>query len=221
MTIQENIDGVRRRVVAAAGRAGRDPEQVAVIGAIKGTDAPAIRAAIEAGLTQLGENQVQEASAHREALGAAASGATWHLIGHLQRNKAAAALRLFDTIQSVDSLRLAELLNERAGARFRVLLEVNVAGEASKYGIEPAAVASTVSAVGRLTNLDLGGLMTVAPVAVDAAATRAVFRQLRELAQANGLDELSMGMTDDFEVAVEEGATLVRVGRAIFGERNR
>jgi pyridoxal phosphate enzyme (YggS family) len=216
--IGEKIGGIRERIARAAERAGRDPAAVLLIGAVKGASPTLIGEAIEAGLRDLGENFVQEAERHQEAL-SAGSGATWHLIGHLQTNKAADAAHLFATIQSVDSIRLARHLNERASVRLKVLLEVNVAGEASKFGLAPGEVAKTVAAAGALEHLDVAGLMTIAPAVADPEQVRPVFRELRELAAANGLRELSMGMTDDFEVAVEEGATMVRIGRAIFGER--
>jgi pyridoxal phosphate enzyme (YggS family) len=219
VTIAENVDGIRDRIAAAAVRAGRDPASVRLVGVVKGATAEAIAEACNAGLRDFGENFVQEATQHRTALKGDAVDASWHLIGHLQRNKISAALRLFATIQSVDSLRLAEELSDRASARLKVLLEVNVAAEASKHGISPAEVASTAAAVGRLPRLELAGLMTLAPAGAPEEQARAVFRELRELAQANGLTELSMGMTDDFEIAVEEGATIGRIGRAIFGER--
>lgn len=229
MSIAENLERVRARIAAAAARAGRDPGAVRIIGAsaaYKGVSAAQIEEALDAGLRDFGENRVQEAQAHIRALGARASEATWHFIGHLQTNKARAAAGLFAIIHSVDSLRLAEQLSRHAAAvlqerpgRLRVLLEVNVAGEASKFGFVPGEVGDAVARVGALPGLDLVGLMTVAPNVRDAEAVRPVFRQLRELAHANGLSELSMGMTDDFETAVEEGATMVRIGRAIFGER--
>jgi pyridoxal phosphate enzyme (YggS family) len=217
MTIDENIQRVRERVARAAERAGRDPQLVKVVGAVKGMPSEVLTKALAAGLLDLGENFVQEAEAHRSALGE--NEARWHCIGHLQTNKARDATRLFDTIHSVDSLRLAEQLSRRAPAKLAVFLEVNVSGEASKYGVQPAGVSGLAAAAGRLPNLELVGLMTMAPAVADPEAVRPVFRTLRELAVANGLTELSMGMTDDFEVAVEEGATLVRIGRAIFGER--
>jgi pyridoxal phosphate enzyme (YggS family) len=148
-----------------------------------------------------------------------AAAATWHFIGHLQTNKSAAAVRLFQVIQSVDSVRLAQHLSRRAIEPIRILLEVNVAGESSKFGFAPSQVSDGVRAIAKLPNLELTGLMTIAPAAEDPETVRPVFRQLRQLAEASGLTELSMGMTDDFEVAVEEGATMVRLGRAIFGER--
>lgn len=190
-------------------------------------------AAAAHGLTLFGENRVQEA---REKIAAvAAAGLThlrWELIGHLQTNKAARAVELFARVQSVDSLRLAEALEARAaqlGRILPILLEVNVAGEESKSGMAPDEVVGVARAVAALPHLRLEGLMTIAPLVDDPEQVRSVFRQLRALretlraevplAEDGGWPELSMGMTDDFEVAIEEGATLVRIGRALFGER--
>jgi pyridoxal phosphate enzyme (YggS family) len=177
-----------------------------------------VRSALDAGLHDFGENRVQEAEDQIAALGERAGEVTWHFIGHLQTNKASSAAKIFDWIQTVDSVRLAEQLSRRSALRKRILLEVNVAQEASKFGFMPSEVSGAVASIAGLPNLDLAGLMTVAPIVDDPEQARPVFRQLRELALANGLRELSMGMTNDFEVAVEEGATMVRLGRAIFGE---
>jgi pyridoxal phosphate enzyme (YggS family) len=220
--IATNIAAVRARIEAAAGRAGRNPMAVRLIGAsaaFKGVSVEQIGEAMVAGLVDFGENRVQEAEAHIEALGARAADATWHLIGHLQTNKAKDALDCFDILQTVDSVRLAEQLSRRATKPTRILLEVNVAGETTKSGFAPSEVASAVDAIRVLPNLELAGLMTIAPQADDPEQVRPYFRQLCELAETHGLTELSMGMTDDFEVAIEEGATMVRVGRAIFGAR--
>ena len=145
----------------------------------------------------------------------------WHLVGHLQRNKVGAAIGRFDILHSVDSERLADAISERAETPIKVLIEVNVAGEASKHGVAPGDVSALAGRVARMPNIELVGLMTVAPRADDPEDVRPVFRTLREIRDSLGLPELSMGMTDDFEVAVEEGSTLVRVGRAIFGEPRR
>jgi pyridoxal phosphate enzyme (YggS family) len=220
--VAANLKTVRDQISAATERAGRSPASVRLVGAssfAKGVTPDKLRAALEAGLSDFGENRVQEAEASVAALGPRAKEATWHFIGHLQTNKAAAAIDLFDIIQSVDSLRLAENLSRRSGRALQVLLEVNITGEASKQGLSPGEVGSAVSRVANLPNLNLTGLMTIAPIADNPELVRPVFRELRELAEANGLPQLSMGMTDDFEVAIEEGATLVRIGRAIFGER--
>jgi len=219
--IAENLRRVRERIDAACRRASRSPDEVTVIGISKGFPVDAVVAAYEAGLADMGENRVQEASAKVAAVAAQGAQPRWHLVGHLQRNKVKTALGLFDIIHSVDSLRLAEVISREAGARapVPVLLEVNVAGEESKFGLAPDEVASTLARARALPNVDVQGLMTVAPLAADAEEVRPVFRRLRELGESLGLWHLSMGMSDDFEVAVEEGATLVRIGRAIFGPR--
>lgn len=217
--IAANIESLRSRIAAAAERAGRDPSRVRLIGASaasKGVTDEMVLAAIDAGLSDFGENYLQEAKQRITNLGSRAAEVSWHFIGHLQSNKAAAAVELFDTVESVDSLHLAQQLSRRAAKPLRVLLEVNVSGEKSKYGFPPSEVASAVSEIRTLTNIDLAGLMTMAPEVDDPEETRPVFRTLRELAEANGLHELSMGMTNDFEIAVEEGATMVRIGRALF-----
>jgi pyridoxal phosphate enzyme (YggS family) len=218
-TIAANIEALRSRIAAAARRAGRDPTGVTLVGASamsKGVTSEMVRAALNAGLRDFGENYVQEAQLRMAELGDRAHEATWHFIGHLQTNKVAAALTLFDMIESVDSLKLAQAISRRAEKPVRILLEVNVSGEASKHGFSPPAVAAAVAEISALANIDLAGLMTMAPEVTDVEETRPVFRALRQLAEANGLKELSMGMTNDFEVAVEEGATIVRIGRALF-----
>jgi pyridoxal phosphate enzyme (YggS family) len=231
--LARRIAAIRARVAAAAGRAGRAPESVGIVAVSKTMPAPAVIDAAAHGLSLFGENRVQEA---REKIAAVANaGLTtirWELIGHLQTNKAARAVELFARVQSVDSVRLAEALSLRAhqiGQVLPVLLEVNVAGEASKSGIAPHDLVGAARAIATLPNLRMEGLMTVAPLANDPEAVRPVFRQMRALRETlradvpmgadGGWHELSMGMTDDFEVAIEEGATLVRIGRAIFGER--
>jgi pyridoxal phosphate enzyme (YggS family) len=218
-TVAQGLQQVRARIEKAARRAGRDPASVLLIGASsasKGVTLDKFRAAFDAGLRDFGENRIQEAEDRFAELGLRAAEVNWHFIGHLQTNKVSSALRLFSAIHSVDSARLAEQLSRRAATPVKILLEVNIAGEESKYGFAPFDIGAAVSKIGGMPNVELAGLMTVAPAAKDAEAVRPVFRQLRELARANGLTELSMGMTDDFEVAIEEGATMVRVGRAIF-----
>ena len=198
--------------------------------------ASAILEAIAAGQTLFGENRVQEFALKREEVVAASSkaapqAAKFHLIGHLQSNKAAKAAELFDAVDSVDSLRLAERLNEaaaRLGKRLDVLIEINVGGEEAKSGIDPASseLFALLDAQGRLGNIDIRGCMTVPPFTEDAEDVRGYFRQLRDLRDALSarsglaLEELSMGMSHDFEVAIEEGSTCVRVGTAIFGARS-
>jgi len=217
--IAANLRCVQERVHAACQRAGRSPDEVTVIGISKGFPVGAVVAAHEAGLSDMGENRVQEATAKIEAAAAQGIRPRWHLVGHLQSNKVKTALGLFDIIHSVDSLYLTEVISRQARAPVPVLLEVNVAGEESKFGFNPNDVPDALARARALPNVDVQGLMTVAPLAENAEDVRPVFRRLRELGESLGLRHLSMGMSDDFEVAVEEGATLVRIGRAIFGPR--
>jgi pyridoxal phosphate enzyme (YggS family) len=227
----QRIAAIRARVAAAAERAGRAPESVGIVAVSKTMPAAAVLAAATHGLTMFGENRVQEAREKIVAVSAAGlTDVRWDLIGQLQTNKAARAVELFARVQSVDSLRLAEALSMRAhqmGRTLPILLEVNVAGEASKAGLAPDTVVDVARAISALPHLRLDGLMTVAPLVDASEAVRPIFRQMRALREtlraevpvASGWPELSMGMTDDFEVAIEEGATLVRIGRALFGER--
>lgn len=223
--IARNVAGVRDRIERACARAGRDAATVRLVGVSKTFGADAIRFAIEAGVRDLGENRVQEL---REKVGEVGRDARWHMIGHLQSNKAKDAVHLFDVVQSVDRLSLAEKLDREAGEAGRkldVLVQVNIGAEPQKSGVASADAPALVRSVLALPNLALRGLMTIPPID-DERRTRGYFRALRELRDAleadiapAALPELSMGMTDDFEVAIEEGATIVRVGRAIFGER--
>ena len=219
MSIAENLARVRERVAAACRRAGRSPDEVTLVGVSKGFPAEAAAEAFAAGLRDLGENRVQEAAPKIEALAAQGVRPRWHLVGHLQTNKVKTAVELFAIIQSVDSVRLAQALSRRAREAVPILLEVNVAQEASKFGFAPQEVATALPTITALPNLEVRGLMVVAPLADNPEAVRPVLRCLRELRDALGLRELSMGMTDDFEVAIEEGSTIVRIGRAIFGPR--
>lgn len=228
--IAAGLAGVRRRIARAAARSGRAPEEITLVGISKTVDAGRIQEAVEAGLADVGENRVQEAAGKIPAVRPGEAGLTWHLVGHLQKNKVRKALELFPWIHSVDSVSLAERIDRIAGeleVRPTVLLEVNLAGEASKHGVAPEGVGPLLEAAARLENLRLAGLMAVPPAPADpgdAEACRAWFRSLaalRDRWRSRGYDlpALSMGMTGDFEIAVEEGATHVRVGRAIFGER--
>ena len=221
-TIAERIEAVRLQIANACLRSGRSPEAVTVVAVTKGFPPEAVREAFAAGLSHFGENRVQEAQGKIPLLAGLAPRPTWHMVGHLQTNKVKTALSLFDIIQSVDSLHLAQEISRRApeSVRVPVLLEVNVAGEAAKYGFSPDELPAAAEQVRSLPGLEVRGLMTVAPMAGDPQEARPVFRRLRSLAQSLDLRDLSMGMSDDFEVAVEEGATIVRVGRAIFGERS-
>jgi pyridoxal phosphate enzyme (YggS family) len=189
---------------------------VTLVAVSKTVDAAAVREAFEAGQRHFGENRVQDAAMKMAALTELRLSITWHLIGRLQSNKAGKAAGLFDLFHSVDSVDLAEQLSRRAPKPLPILLEVNVSGEPSKAGFEPARLEETLAAVRALPNMEVRGLMTMAPLNPDPETARPFFRRLRELRDRHGLTDLSMGMTDDFEVAVEEGATIVRVGRAIF-----
>ena len=215
------------RIAAAVKRAGREPSSVRLVTVTKTVDLDRIRQAVGAGAAILGENRVQEAKEKIEALGAIAS---WHLIGHLQTNKAKYAVKLFDLIHSVDTIELAKELDRQAGKigkKQNVLIEVNIAAEASKAGLAVREAPGLVREAAQLQNLVVQGLMTMPPFSDDPEASRPYFRALQELAEAIkkenisgvSMGELSMGMSGDFEVAIEEGATLVRVGTAIFGER--
>ena len=216
--IRANFAAVEERVRAACRRAGRDRKEVTLVAVTKTFPGEAVTAAIAAGATDVGENKVQEA---RDKKPLAQGSARWHLIGHLQSNKAKDAVRIFDVIQTIDSVSLAEKVGKAAAAAGKhvdVMLEVNIGREPQKAGVDPAEAASLAKEVSRIENLTLTGLMTIPPVG-DEASSRKYFRELRALRDTLGLKELSMGMTDDFEVAIEEGATIVRVGRAIFGSR--
>ncbi len=216
--IRSNYAGVNARIRAACERVGRNATDVTLVAVSKAFPAEAVSAAIAAGAHDIGENRVQEA---REKKALAQGQARWHLIGHLQSNKAKDAVRIFDVIQTIDSLALAEKVGQAAaaaGKRPEVLLEVNIGREPQKAGADPAGVEALAREVARIEELSLTGLMTIPPVA-DELHARAYFREMRTLRDAIGLRHLSMGMTDDFEAAIEEGATIVRVGRAIFGSR--
>jgi pyridoxal phosphate enzyme (YggS family) len=219
LDIRANLEHVQAAIAAACRRAGRSPDGVLLIGVSKTVEIERIRAAIQAGVPALGENRVQEARDKIEALGRAVP---WHLIGPLQTNKAKDAVRLFDWIHSVDRLELATELDRRArqsGKSVNVLLEVNIGEEPQKAGARPDEVKSLLDTVARLEGIRVRGLMAIPPVVSQADESRPAFRRLRELRDAVGLEHLSMGMSADFEVAVEEGATMVRVGTAIFGPR--
>lgn len=225
MDLAENLEHVRRRIAAACERSGRDPEQVTLLAVTKGQPPEIVRAAADLGLTCFGENKVQEA---RAKIPLCPGRLRWHLIGHLQSNKARDAVHWFEMIQSVDSLALAAELQKQADKAARtvsVLIEVNIAGEASKFGYPPDALLQELPALNALGRLEIHGLMTLAPWTPEPEKVRPAFRRLRELKReaedilGAPLAHLSMGMSNDFEVAVEEGATLVRIGTALFGPR--
>lgn len=217
--IRANVERVRERIARAAERAGRRAADVLLIAVSKTVEAERIRRAVAAGVPALGENRVQEARAKIAELGRPVP---WHLVGQLQMNKAKDAVELFDVIHSLDRLELARELDKRAGARGRAveaLVQVNVAGEAQKGGAAPDALGELLDAIATLPHVRVRGIMAIPPEAPDAEAARPWFRALAKLGERHGLAELSMGMSGDFEVAIEEGATMVRVGTAVFGPR--
>ena len=217
--IRANLEAVHERVARACERAGRKPDDVLLIAVSKTVETERIRLAVAAGVEALGENRVQEAKEKVAELGRSVP---WHLIGSLQTNKARDAVQLFDWIHSVDREELARELDRRAHQherRVKVLVQVNIGDEAQKGGVRPAELAPLLDAMGALPNLDVRGLMCIPPVEEAAEASRPWFKRLRDLRDAARLEHCSMGMSGDFEVAIEEGATMVRVGTAIFGPR--
>jgi PLP dependent protein len=219
--VVHNVERIRERIRAAAWRAGRQPEAVTLVAVSKAIEPRQIEAAMSAGQTLFGESKIQEA---RAKIPLVSQRARWHLVGHLQTNKACEAVALFELIHSVDSVKLAVELNkwaERDGKVQAILLEVNISGEACKFGFRLEDVSSALSEINRMPRIEVQGLMTIAPFAEDPEKARPFFRRLRERRDEAGLRELSMGMTQDFEIAIEEGATMVRIGTAIFGERER
>src|SRR5437762_6859115 len=226
-SIAENLARVRQEIVEAAAKAGRGPGEIELVAITKAHPAEKVREAIDAGQRLFGESRVQEARAKIPEL---PSSLRWHFVGHLQKNKIRHALPLFELFHSVDSLALAQEMNRIAGEEGlhpRVLLEVNVAGEGSKFGFKPETLRAEMESLLALPRLSILGLMTIPPIAEEAEASRKHFVQLRELRDRLQTEfhvdfaRLSMGMTQDFAIAVEEGATLVRVGTAIFGERSK
>jgi hypothetical protein len=217
--MRERLDHVEERIARAAERAGRPRSEIALIAVTKKFPAEAIREAYSLGLRVFGENYVQEFEAKHPAL-ADLKDAEFHLIGHLQSNKARPAAELFQAIQTVDSAKLARRLNE-AGKKLEVMIEVKLSEEESKAGAAPDLLPELIAAIRECPNLQLTGLMTMPPWSDDPEATRPYFRRLAELARRNGLAKLSMGMSHDLEAAIEEGATHVRVGTALFGPRRK
>jgi PLP dependent protein len=226
-SIAANLERVREQIASAAANAGRSPDDVELVAITKTHPAEKVRQAIQAGQTLFGESRVQEARAKIPEL---LSNIRWHFVGHLQKNKVRQALPLFEMIHSVDSLALAQDINRIAqeeGLYPRVLLEVNVAGEGSKFGFAPNGLREQMETLLALPRLSIEGLMCIPPLAVESENSRNFFVQLRELRDSLEkefnvkLPRLSMGMTQDFSIGIEEGATLVRVGTAIFGERSR
>lgn len=227
MDIEHNLRSIQERIEAACIRAGRTPSDITLLAVTKGHPPETVRTAAELGLSVFGENKVQEAKAK---IPLCSNRLRWHMIGHLQSNKCRDAVHFFEMIQSIDSLSLAEEVNHRAdqaGKTVPVLLEVNAVGEASKFGYRPEVLLREISALNALRRIEVHGLMTVPPWAPDPEKVRPVFRMMRELkvrceeALGAPLPHLSMGMSGDFEVGIEEGSTLVRIGTALFGARNK
>lgn len=215
--LAQRLQDVRERIARAAGRARREPSDILLLAVTKVFPAAAIREAYELGLREFGENYVQEFDGKAPEV-AALPGARFHLIGHLQSNKSSRAAELFHVIQTVDSAKLARRL-DAAGRPLEVMLEVKLSAEQAKSGATPEQLAELIAAVRACSNLRLTGLMTMPPWSDDPEASRPYFRRLRELAAEHGLTGLSMGMSHDLETAIEEGATCVRVGTALFGRR--
>ncbi|MDD4337073.1 MAG: YggS family pyridoxal phosphate-dependent enzyme [Firmicutes bacterium] len=226
-SISENLRLVKGRIAAAAARAGRDPSEVTLVAVTKNVDAGRVALAAKAGVSDFGENRVQEAA---EKIPLVDADVAWHFVGHLQRNKARDAVELFSLIHSLDSMKLAHELNRRcemADSSTDLLLQVNISGEETKFGVPPEMAKDSLLEVARYERLRVRGLMTIAPYSDDPEDARPWFSQARQLMGELGrlsisnvrMDELSMGMSGDYEVAIEEGATIIRVGTAIFGKR--
>jgi hypothetical protein len=227
--ISENLVQVKRCIIEAAKRAGRDPSGVRLLAVTKEQSDATVAKGIQAGMTLLGENKVQEASGKIEAFGRK-NGLEWHFIGRLQKNKVKFIFDLFDLIHSVDSLALAEVIHKKAqkiGSCMPILLQVNISGEKSKLGIDPLDLPREIRKFAKLEGVKISGLMTIPPFDRNPETSRPYYARLRELRDTCSslnipriyLDELSMGMSNDYEVAIEEGATLVRVGTGLFGPR--
>jgi PLP dependent protein len=226
MDLAANFHAIQQRIATASARAGREASPVTLLAVTKNQPPERVRAGAELGLSLFGENRVQEAKAK---IGLCPGHLRWHMIGHLQTNKCRDAVCLFDMIQSVDTFHLAEAINgwaDKMAKTMPVLLEVNVAGELSKFGYRPEAVLADLKRINALPKIEVHGLMTVAPWAPEGGKARPIFRRLRELKEecerllGAPLPHLSMGMSDDFEVAIEEGATIIRIGSALFGPRS-
>lgn len=222
-TFADRLERVERRIAAACEQAGRKRDEVTLLAVSKTKPPEAVREAAACGLRLFGENRVQEAQSK---VGRCPAGLEWHLIGHLQTNKAKVAAGLFHMVHSVDSLKLLEALEAHAATTLPVLLQVNVSGEAAKFGMKPSDVAEVIEAANRMSKCEVHGLMTIPPFSPDPEKTRMHFRALRELRDrlqdetGTPLPELSMGMSHDLEVAIEEGSTWVRIGTDLFGTRN-
>lgn len=225
--IRENIERVRERIESVCRRVDRDPDEITLVCVTKTIDIARINEAIGCGITDIGENRIQEA---RAKFGKLSRLVKWHMVGHLQTNKAKDAVRMFDLIHSIDSLKLAEAIDRRAGQfgkQMDCLIELNLFGEASKFGVGPDELSGLVEEIVKLNNLRIKGLMTMAPLVDNPELVRPYFRELKRLSEQIRsrnfgnvqMQYLSMGMTQDFEVAIEEGSNMVRIGTAIFGPR--
>lgn len=227
--IRENLTRIRERIVSACAKAGRNPQKITLVAVSKGRTLEQIKEAIAEGINDIGENRVQEALLKYDAIHRTqdARHIRWHMVGHLQTNKAKEAVKLFDLIQSVDSLRLAEEISSQAakiGKVQDVLIEIKTSSEATKFGLKPDEAIEAIKQMAECKNINLKGLMTIAPIVDNPEKTRPYFRMLRELRDKINdvrcaicdMQILSMGMTDDFEIAIEEGANMARLGRAIF-----
>ncbi|MBI4559759.1 MAG: YggS family pyridoxal phosphate-dependent enzyme [Candidatus Hydrogenedentes bacterium] len=214
--LQENLERVRERISTAALRAGRSSQSVRLVAVTKTVNSETIQALLALGIEDFGENRIAEARPKIEEIGHVAR---WHMIGPIQRRKAKEAIELFDTVDALDRIEVGQALQQRCDAANRtlpVLIEVNVSGETTKHGFFPEHVPDALATLQKLPHLHVAGLMTMAPLVQDPEVTRPHFARLRSLAESLGLPELSMGMSNDFEVAVEEGATQVRIGTALF-----
>ncbi|MEP7214743.1 MAG: YggS family pyridoxal phosphate-dependent enzyme [Anaerolineaceae bacterium] len=222
-SVADRIHDVRERIFQACQRAGRRPGEVTLIAVTKTWPAESVVAALQSGIRDVGENRVQEALDKINVVHGLWTGdgpaPAWHLIGHLQTNKVRSVTGQFAILHGIDSERLVETVGRFAREPQKIMLEVNVSGEATKFGVRPSELERLLDSSHRTPNVIVEGLMTVAPPENDSAAVRLVFRELRHLAERHAMHALSMGMSNDFEVAIEEGATHIRVGRAIFGDR--
>jgi len=225
VSLHDNLESIQQRIRAACERAGRNPDSVTLLAVTKGQPPEAVNQAGQLGLTLFSENKVQEA---KSKIPLCSGRLRWQMIGHLQSNKVRDAVQLFEMIQSVDSLDLAEEINKRCdqiGKTMPILLEINLAGEASKFGYNPDQLLADFEKINALSRLEIHGLMTIPPYTSDPNRLRPIFRQMRELKEScesilgAPLPQLSMGMSGDFEIAIEEGATIVRIGTALFGAR--
>lgn len=220
-SIADNIKELRQKIIKASGTAGRDPSEVKLMAVVKTVDTQHIFEALDAGIDLIGENKIQEAKERVEQIRARYPNVKIHFIGHLQSNKINQALQMFDLIESVDGFELAEAIDKRAQKPVDIFIEVNTSGEESKFGVAPEKAEELIDQVSKLKNIKLSGLMTIGILSDDKRKIRDCFAMLRKIREDSGYNglALSMGMTDDFEVAIEEGSDIIRIGRAIFGAR--